>query len=182
MDIEQAIEELERYAADFASIGDATEFRKNNEKEFLHKFSKVNQYYKYIIERVDESSEQWLSATGLVYEITVINSSLEKWVNQILGLKKQQRQSNEEFDTTSFVNTINSYVFEIQNMQYWDPNKAEEIKWGLEGCEKRLIANKKFFEPEVYKSLIEDIHKALNKIDSYNNMINSTITENITRM
>ncbi len=53
MTVEQALEELKKYAQEFAEIGDAKQAISNNKEEFLHRWSKVNQYYKYVINNTE---------------------------------------------------------------------------------------------------------------------------------
>lgn len=45
MPMEQALKELEKYAQKFAQVGDAKQVISTNKDDFLHKWTKVNQYY-----------------------------------------------------------------------------------------------------------------------------------------
>lgn len=46
MPIDQALNELEKYAQEFAQIGDTKEAIATNKDDFLNRWTKVNQYYR----------------------------------------------------------------------------------------------------------------------------------------
>ena len=59
MPIDQALKEFKKYADDFALIGNPEEAIKNNKEEFLHKWTKVNQYYLYIFRNTEPLSDEY---------------------------------------------------------------------------------------------------------------------------
>lgn len=135
MSIEQAFEELEKYAQQFTNIGDAQQAIKINKDEFLHKWLKVYQYYTYIIERVNLFSEEWARALDIISDIECDNPSLEDWVEKIINYKQQKRQTKSkndiDFDPTAISEYIDSLVTEIKNIQIWDTEYIGNIEWQL---------------------------------------------------
>ncbi|UKI27192.1 MAG: hypothetical protein L6V91_00445 [Bacilli bacterium] len=93
MSIEQALEELKKYARDFANVGDAKQAIQNNKEDFLHKWTKVMQFYKYIIENVKSMSDEWFMAVDILSDVSVDNPSLEEWVQQIIEPKNEKTQT-----------------------------------------------------------------------------------------
>ena len=177
MSIEQALEELKKYADEFTQVGDATQAISTNKDDFLHKFAKVNQYYKYVVNNSEIMSDEWFMAVDIISDIATNNPSLEEWVEQMTkpAQEKTQIKSQDSFpiDTTTISGPIESLVSEVNNMQYWDSDQIEDIEWQLQAYQKRLISNQSSFEPNVYQSLMDDINATLNKIGRFNNMLNS---------
>lgn len=177
MSIEQALEELKKYADEFTQVGDATQAISTNKDDFLHKFAKVNQYYKYVVNNSEIMSDEWFMAVDIISDIATNNPSLEEWVEQMTkpAQEKTQIKSQDSFpiDTTTISGPIESLVSEVNNMQYWDSDHIEDIEWQLQAYQKRLISNQSSFEPNVYQSLMDDINATLNKIGRFNNMLNS---------
>lgn len=52
----------------------------------------------------------------------------------------------------------------------------------ITGISKMLISNQSSFDSNVYQSLMDDINAALNKISTFNNMLNSETMEGIKRI
>ena len=187
MPIEQSLEELKKYAKDLASIGNVNDFIKTNKSEFISKWSKVMQYYNYIMKN-SPSQDLWMEALNIVDDIRYDNPSLDEWVNEIISPKKdkdeQQKNSNEEndIDISTLSNRIESYVSEIKNMRLWDENEISDISWKLNECKNMLISSQSSFEPSTYSSLMEDINKTLEKINRFNNMVNSNNIDDIKKM
>ena len=69
MSIEQALEELKKYADEFTQVGDATQAISTNKDDFLHKFAKVNQYYKYVVNNSEIRSDEWFMAVDIIEDI-----------------------------------------------------------------------------------------------------------------
>ena len=186
MPIEKALEELKKYAKEFASVGDAKRAIQNNKEDFLHKLGKVNQYYKYVINNTKGMSDEWFMAVDILADITIDNPSLEEWVEQMIEPKHEktqtQSQGNVSVDTATISGPIESLVSEVKNMQHWDPDHIGDVEWQLQEYQKMLISNQSSFEPNVYQSLMDDINAALDKIHKFNNMLNSETMEGIKRM
>lgn len=186
MSIEQALKELKKYAQEFTQVGDAKKAIATNKDDFLHKWSKVNQYYKYIVNNTKGMSDEWFMAVDIISDITIINPSLEEWIEQMLEPKQQktQEQSQNSFtiNTATISDSIESLISDINNMQNWDPDHIENIEWQLQEYQKMLISNQNSFGPNLYQSLIDDINIALTKIGKFNNMINSETMESIRKM
>ena len=186
MPIEQALEELKKYAKEFAVVGDAKQAIQTNKDDFLHKWAKVNQYYKYVINNTKSMSDEWWMATEIISDIAVDNPSLDEWVEQmtISNHKKTQSQSQtkDSIDPATISGPIESLISEVKNMQNWDPEHIEDIEWQLQAYRNKLISNSNLFEPNVSQSLIDDIDASLSKIAQFNSMINSDLMEGIKRM
>ena len=185
MSVEQALEELKKYAQDFTKVGDAKQAIQNNKEDFLHKWTKVMQYYNYIMKKTENMSEDWFQAIDILSDIISDNSSLEEWVIMIINPngKKQEKQQNQEIiDPAEITGPIESLVSEVQHMYNWDPEHIEDIEWELQKYQGLLIANKSLFSPNVYQSLMDDINASLNKINNFKKMINSETMEGIKRM
>ena len=183
MPIEQALEELKKYAKEFASVGDAKQAIKNNNEDFLHKWGKVNQYYNYVINNTACMSDEWFKAVGILSDITMDNPSLEEWVNLMINQKHEktqtQSQGNMSVDTATISGPIESLVSEVKNMQHWDPDHIGDVEWQLQEYQKMLKSNQGSFDPNVYQSLMDDITAALDKIRSFNDLLDSEAMEGI---
>lgn len=186
MSIEQALEELKKYARDFANVGDAKQAIQNNKEDFLHKWTKVMQFYKYIIENVKSMSDEWFMAVDILSDVSVDNPSLEEWVQQIIEPKNEkiqtQSKNNASTNTETISGPIESLISEVNNMQSWDPDYIGNIEWQLQEYQKMLISNQSSFDSNVYQSLMNDINAALNKINRFNSMLNSETMEGIKKM
>ena len=186
MPIEQALEELKKYAQDFTKVGDAKQAIQNNKEDFLHKWTKVMQYYKYVVDNTKGMSDEWFTAVDILSDIAIDNPSLEEWVQQIIEPKHEksqtQSQNNATMDIATISGPIESLISEVKNMQNWDPNHIGDIEWQLQEYQKMLISNQSSFEPNVYQSLMDDINAALDKIGRFNSILNSETMEGIKRM
>lgn len=187
MEIAEALKQLTQYANEFAQIGDANEAVKNNREEFLHRWTKVMQYYRFIISRVEEMSEEWFDAIDILTDIYDDNPSLKDWVLDIIEPKRMKierkdnknSQRDESIDTASLSNKIDSLVTEINSMQSWDEDKVDDIAWQLREYQEQLKANQSDFEPGVFASLLADSNAALNKIERFTTMLSSETFENL---
>ena len=75
--IEQALEELKKYAYEFTQVGDAKQVISTNKEDFLHKWAKVNQYYKYVVNNAKNMSDEWFMAIDIISDITIDNLSFD---------------------------------------------------------------------------------------------------------
>ncbi len=186
MPIKQALEELKKYAQEFAKVGDAKQAIQNNKDDFLRKWTKVMQYYKYIVENTKIMSDEWFMAVDTLSDISIDNPSLEEWIQQIIEPKHEKTQTqsknNTSINTASISGPIESLISEVKNMQSWDPNHIGDVEWQLQEYQKMLISNQSSFDSNVYQSLMDDINAALNKISTFNNMLNSETMEGIKRI
>lgn len=179
MPLEQALEELKKYAQELTKI------EETNKDEFIHQWAKVNQYYKYIIKNAPSMSDEWFTAIDIISDIASENPNLEKWVEMIVDPKQNKTQAqvqNANVDPTAISNSIEALTTEIKNMQFWDQNHIEDIKRQLNEYQKTLMANESLFETNVYQSLMNEINESLDKINKFMNMINSDEMENMKRM
>ena len=185
MPIEQALEELKKYAQEFTQVGDAKQAIATNKDEFLHKWAKVNQYFKYIVNNTKGMSDEWFTAVDIISDIAIDNPSLEEWIEPIIEPKQQktqtQSQNSSTIDTATISGPIESLISEVNNLQHWDPEHIGDIEWQLQEYQKMLISNQSSFEPNIYQSLMDDINAALNKIVRFNNILNSETMEGIKR-
>ncbi len=188
MPLEQALEELRKYAQDFASVGDAKEAIKKNKDAFLHKWIKVMQYYRYIERESKFMGEAWIDAVDILADIYCDNHSLEEWVDLIIDPKrdkqqeKAQTQEETSFDTSVFANEVEACVSEIMDMQGWDPDNVHDIEEELTELKDTLLAKRSSFSPTMFQSLMDDIDASLGKISKFNDMLNSEAMESIKRM
>lgn len=177
MPIDQALKEFNKYADDFALIGDAEEAIKNNKEEFLHKWTKVNQYYLYIFRNTEPLSDEYFDCIDILSDIAADNPGLEEWVKMIIDRSydkvNELSQQVKEFDTSSISGPIESLLTEIKNMTHWDSEEIEDIKFLLIYYKNELIANQGSFEQNHYQSLLRDVNATLSKIDRFYEMINS---------
>lgn len=184
--IEEALEKLKIYAQELTKVGDAKQAIKVNKEEFLDKWAKVNQYYKYIVKNTKGMSDEWFMAVDIITDITSDNPSLEEWIDLIIDPKHQnnktQSYNDTIIDTGAISRSIESIVTEVKNMQLFDEDQIGDIEWQLQEYQNKLISNQGLFEPNVYQSLMDDINEALNKIDKVNNMFNSNLMEDLKRM
>ena len=185
MPIEQALEELKKYAHEFTQVGDAKQAISTNKEDFLHKWAKVNQYYKYVVNNTKSMSDEWFTASEIICDITIDNPSLDEWINQMVAPTKKTQiksQNSSTVDTSTISGPIEALISEVNSMQHWDPDYIEDIEWQLQEYQTRLISNQSSFEPNVYQSLMEDINVALSKIGRFNHMLNSETMEGIKRI
>lgn len=56
-------------------------------------------------------------------------------------------------------------------MLCWDSDHIGDIEWQLQEYQKMLISNQSSFELNVYRSLMDDINTALNRIVRFNNSL-----------
>lgn len=187
MSSEQALEELKKYAQEFAAVGDAKEAIAADKAGFLHKWTKVMQYYRHICRQEKGVTMLFLDAVDVVDDIKYDNPSLEDWVMQIISppqntKEKTTSQSSPSIDTSALASRVDSYVTEVRTMQSWDPERIGDIAWQLEECQKTLLANQSSFSPQLFDSLMADINASLDKIGRFNNMLNSDVMEGISRM
>ena len=186
MPIDQALEELKKYAKEFASVGDAKQAIQNDKEDFLHKWGKVNQYYKFIINNTKGMSDERFMAVDIISDISIDNPSLEEWVEQMIEPKHEktqtQSQGNMTVDTATISGPIESLVSEVKNMQHWDPDHIGDVEWELQEYRQKLLENQSLFDSNVYQSLMNDINAALHKIQGFYNIINSESMEGIKRM
>lgn len=184
MPIEQVLEELKKYADEFVNVGDAKKAIETNKDEFMHKWAKVNQYYKYIMNNSKDMSDEWFAAIDIVGDIAFDNPSLEKWVDRIIepSKEKAQVQTGPSIDTATILKDVESLTSEIRNMQSWDPEHIDSINKQLQEYQKILLSNQTSFEPNVFQNLMSDMSDALDKINRFNSMLNSEAMESIMRM
>ena len=178
MPVDKALEELEKYALDFANIGDAKQAIKNNKDEFLHKWIKVLQYYSYVIARTVSMSDEWFKAVDILSDIIIKNPSLKKWVYRIMDPKYEENQVQSKSTSTvniaSFLASVDTLIGEVKNMQSFDANQIEEIEWQLYEYQKMVDVYQKLLGPDLYQRLMSDIKAALIKINQFNDIIEST--------
>lgn len=184
MPIEQAFEELKKYAQELIKVGDAKQALASNKDEFIHKWGKVNQYYKYIIKNVPLMSDQWFEAIDVLSDVSQANPSLEEWIEEIITPKNRsqvqsQQQREDTIDPATISGTIESLIAEINGMQSWDPEHVGDLEWQLRQYQEKLIANQGLFDSNAYQSLMSDIQAALDKIGRFNDMVNSDLMENV---
>lgn len=88
MTVEQALEELEKRADEFAIMEDNFD----NRDEFLNSWKKVYDLFEYIANNMEvdpnsgELDSRFLEANNIVENISVKNPALENWVEKILCL------------------------------------------------------------------------------------------------
>lgn len=87
MPIEQALEELKKYVQEFIQVGDAKQAIVTNKDDFLHKWAKVNQYYKYIVNNAKGMSNELFTAVDIISDIAIDNLSLKEWIEQMIEPK-----------------------------------------------------------------------------------------------
>ena len=185
MPINQAIDELKKYAEDLTNIGDAKQFIQNHKEEFIQKWAKVNQYYNYLMTNIELFSDNWNQVVDIMGDIQEKNPTLEPWIISIMETKPKKQEidtNNESIDSHLLQGKITSLTNELQGMQGWDPEKIEDIKWNLEECQKMLLVSQDAFTPQAYSSLMNDITVSLNKIENFYAMLNSDSMESIKRM
>lgn len=185
MSIEQALEELKKYAQEFSKVGDAKQAIASNKDEFLHKWAKVNQYYKYIMNNTKAMSDEWFMAIDIISDISMDNPSLEEWIEKIVEPKqektKTQSQNNVTMDASAISSQIESIVSEVKNMHSWDPDYIGDIEWQLQEYKKMLQSYQSSLDKNAYQNLMNEINISLNKIGKFNNMLNSETMEDIKR-
>lgn len=184
MPLDQALEELKKYAEDFIAVGDANQAIAANKDEFFHKWTKVFQYYNYIVTNSKVGSPKWFDALDVLSDIELANPSLEEWVKRMIGTDKQntKTQNKSNIDTSALTSGITAIVEEINHMRSWDTNYIGELEWKLKDYQKKLIENKDAFSPNVYQSLTNDINMTLGKIDRFNKMVNSDLMDSMRRI
>ncbi len=178
--MEKELEELRKAAKEFAMIGDAREYIKINKDDFIHKWFKVNQYFKYVINNYKDATD-FLEAYDIVSDISIDNPTLEVWVNDWIFPEEKLQKKQDSIDLAEISGPIESLVLEVSSMQYWDPKRVEDIEWELQEYRNRLMSNKEKFEPSMYQSLLDDINMSLGKIERFNGMVNSDMIDNISR-
>lgn len=168
---EELLDQLKKYANDFAAIGDWKAIWKNDSNKVLEKYAKVVQYYKYIIKNFKDSNKQ-IEAMEVVDDILDINPSLELFVDRLLFPEKNQ----EMFNSNALINKIEAYTSEIHDMKRWDPEEVKDIRWILEKCKKELLEHKSLFDDQKYNYLMNQINSALEKISKFFKTINDLPT------
>ncbi len=179
MPLDKALEELEKYAKDLSSIGDAKQFMKANKEAFISKWAKVNQYYLYIMNNTQGMSDEFFRAIEIVSDISYNNPSLEEWVEMITKPVNSKTQTE---DALAFKGSIEALISEVRDMRYWDTQNVSEIKWELEEYLKKLKENRNLFEFYEYQGLLNNINATLDKIGMFEEMVNSNLMQGIRRM
>lgn len=186
MTLEQAIIELKKYAKELTDVGDAKEFIKNNKEEFIHRWTKVLQYYNYALKKVDVSSEQFDEIVDIMNDIAVENPSLEPWVYEIQKpaseVRNEQNDNKSNIKVEEIVNQANYLIELISNMQSWDTEVVTSIDSRLREYLRIITNNKEAFNEEIYENLTTNINKALSKISKFNDMLDSDAMQGIMRM
>ncbi len=141
--IEQALEELKKYAYEFTQVGDAKKAISTNKEDFLHKWAKVNQYYKYVVNNAKNMSDEWFMAIDIISDITIDNPSFDEWIEQMVAPTKQKTQIKSQnsltVDTATISGSIESLISEVNSMQHWDPDHIGDIEWQLQEYQKILM-------------------------------------------
>ena len=187
MTVEQAILELKKCANDLIAVGDANSFIKSNKEEFIHRWIKVMQYYNYILNNINIDSEEFDEFIDIMNDITEKNPSLESWIYDIMKptsevKKSSVKEKEANINIEDVVNEVNALVDKINNMQSWDVDEVEIIKWKLEKNRELMVNNKSLFDQEIYENLMRNIEMALNKISKFNNMLDSDSMQGIMLM
>ena len=170
--VEQALEELEKYVNDIVSIDDLKEYIKTNRADFIKKWGMVNQFYKYIIYHTDELDDNVIKAIDLISDLAARQVLLGKLVNMMLEPKKINDQVSSNDLIESDIEYIEALTAEVQNMPQWEINRVIYIKQKLNEYQERIMANRAYFEVDVYESLMESVCTALAKIDRINGIFN----------
>ena len=177
MSMEEALKKLEYYADILVNVGDAKIALKTNKSDFLGKLNMVGMYYRYIEEHGDLST--LVTMDGIMEDIVFKNPSLTEWVELILeptpvdSKKNTNNKENENISLFEITGPLEFLISEVKDMQSFDPEHMENVKYELEKYKNILIANKGKFELNVYDSFISDIDASLEKIDRLNNLVNS---------
>lgn len=188
MDMDQALDELKKYAKELTNIGDANQAAKNDKDRFIHLFAKVYQYYNYIEKNAGKNMNVFMDAVDVMADIPIYNPSLQEWMDLMMGSKKQNTNNksvtnqNEDVDLSHIRGPIESILSEIKNMQGWDQDKMGDLEWELNKYRQMLVANKDLFEPSLYNTYLDEIDAALAKIGKTNKVINNDIDDIINRM
>lgn len=188
MPVEQALEELKKYAQELIKVGDARQAITSNKDDFFHKWGKVNQYYKYIIKNVPLMSDQWFEAIDILSDISQANPSLEEWIEEMITPKKSRsqaqspQQGQDTIDPATLSEAIQSLIAQINGMQNWDPEQVSDLEWQLQQYQEKLVASQGLFDPDAYQSLMNGMQGALDKIGRFNDMLNSDLMDSINRL
>ncbi len=175
MPYEQELKELESWAKKLTAVGDAGEAIKRNKDEFMHLWTKVMQYYRFIERGSKNVDEAFLKALDIVDDMRYDNPSLDEWVDSIIDPKTNQKQApkEEDFDVVSLADEIESYVDELDEMVGWDPENVGNIEWHLNQCQKKLDEHKNAIDSDLYANLTDEMKDSLAKIERFKNTLNS---------
>lgn len=190
MTVEQALQELKKYVQELVAVGNVKEYIQINREDFIHRWSKVNQYYNYLINKVKNDSDEWWDIIDIMSDIPIDNPSLEEWVLLIMNSSKRQKNkanlsnvaTSGEYEAEEISHQITSYVSEIKNMASLDSDYVDDMEWILQKLKEKLISHRSNFDNNTYYSLLDDLEWSLKRVGNYNTMMNSEKMESLMRM
>lgn len=190
MTIEQALDELRKCANELSQIGNVDLYRQTNNRDFLIKWTTLRTLYQNIVKHENDITDVLYEAADIVVNVGDLNPSIRRYIDSLSGNIRSKKETknnsveskNEVFDASALGGKIESYISQIRDMQFYDPDELGDIEWALEHFKGQLNESKSYFEPQVYQSLIDDIDSSLAEIAQYNNIINSDLMEGIKRM
>lgn len=187
MTIEQGLEKLKKTAIELSNIGDVKLYRQKNNKDFLQKWTTLRVLYQNICKHEKKVTPIWIESLNTILEIEDENPSMKEFIESLIipkdAIKNNSSQNtSDDFDESALEGQIESYISQISNMQYYDPDEIEDIEWAITRCQSELAAHKDSFDSHLYTSLMDDISVALNKIAYAKNIIISQVNDSIKKM
>ena len=173
MPIEEALNILEGYVNEIASVDNLVDYIKNNREEFIQKWGKVNQYYKYIIYYTDDLNDSVIKAIDIISDLAACYPILGKWVDLMIEPKKNknQLQNTASIDQNGVSEYVEAITNEIFNMPQWDENRVLDIQNQLQEFQALVMANKSVFEINVYQNIMDNISKSLDRIERFGKIL-----------
>lgn len=174
MQVETALEELEFMVGEISNIDDFEDYIANNKEEFVYKWAKINQYYKYVIYNTDLVSDEGFMAIAIISDLAALKPSLGKWVDLMIEPKKNRKQiklcNYETVDFEGISTFVQSIEEEVRGIVQWEDDHIIDVQNQLEQCQRTVMNNKSYFDINSYQDIMDSISYSLERINRFNRM------------
>ncbi len=166
MPMEEALEELKKYAHDFELVGDAKFAIQSNKDSFIHKWSMVMKYFNYISDNTPPLSPQTREAIAILTGVIRVNPSLNDWIGRIISPDKYK--NNSSFNVSLLYAKIDDLIDSLNAGISWDSEKATNAIQQLEYYKSQVESNKSSIDANQYRKIMNDINVEIYRINRKN--------------
>ena len=171
MPMEEALEELKKYAHDFELIGDAKFAIQNDKDLFIHKWSMVMKYFNYISINTPPLSPQTREAIAILTSVSMANPSLNDWIGRIISPSKYDNTNNKSFNVSLLYSKIDSLIDSLNTGISWDSEKANNAIQQLENYKSLVESNKSSIDAIQYRKIMNEINVEIYRINRKNQQL-----------
>ena len=171
MPMEEALEELKKYAHDFELVGDAKLAIQNDKDLFIHKWSMVMKYFKFISDNTPPLSPQTREAISILTGVSRANPSLNDWIGRIISPSKYNSTNNSSFNVSLLYSKIDDLIDSLNTGISWDSEKANNVIQELEEYKSLVESNKSSIDDNQYRKIMNEINVEIYRINSKNQQL-----------